>query len=526
MESGTKQREPVRNLLEELIALQAEHGHLRQSDLHALAERRRTPLHEIQGLVSFYPSFRTQPAAPIRIRACRDLACHLRDPKALASLTRQCATRDDVEIEPASCLGRCELAPACTVNDAPMTAERVAKILEAPSQAARDALQREPSKPDELTRSWQLDPHPDASTHYRVLHEWLARPERERAREIIERISSSDLRGMGGAGFPTGRKWELVADTAEKKRYVICNADESEPGTFKDRVILDELPHLVIEGMALAALAIDSHEGWVYVRHEYGPERRSLERALERARDRGVLGADAAHPFDIRVFVSPGGYILGEETALLEALEGRRGEPRHKPPFPGVRGLHGKPTLINNVETFAQVPRALETGRIDWKVFSVSGDVEEPQVVEAPLGTTVRELIARCGGIRGDRPLLAFLPGGASTGFLFAEHQDLPLDWSSLKDVGSSLGSAAVLVIAEGADLRALAGNLTAFFRNESCGKCVPCRIGTEKAVHLIGLRSQYRPNLLSIVDRHAIDVFGGVCRPLAKEQHLPIRCP
>ena len=214
-----------------------------------------------------------------------------------------------------------------------------------------------------------------------------------------------------------------------------------------------------------------------------------MREAIERARAAGALGEHifgSDFSFDVHVFVSPGGYILGEETALLEALEGRRGEPRNKPPFPGVRGLHGQPTLINNVETFAQIPRILQTGQADLKLFSVSGDVRRPRVIEAPLGTTVEELIARCDGMRDDRRLLAFLPGGASTGFLTARHATLPLDWESLREAGSSLGSAAVLVVAEGADLRALAGNLTAFFRNESCGKCVPCRIGTHQAVGLI----------------------------------------
>jgi NADH:ubiquinone oxidoreductase subunit F (NADH-binding) len=273
---------------------------------------------------------------------------------------------------------------------------------------------------------------------------------------------------------------------------VICNADESEPGTFKDREVLARASHLMLEGMVLGALATGSHEGWVYIRHEYGPEREALEQAIDRAREAGVLGERVLgrdFAFDVRVFVSPGGYILGEETALLEAMEGRRGEPRNKPPYPGVRGLHGKPTLINNVETFAQVPRALREGTIATKLFSVSGDVERPDVVEAAFGTSVTELIAHCGGMKEGRKLLAFLPGGASTGFLSAEHEHLPLDWESLREAGSALGSAAVIVVAEGADLLDLAGNLTAFFRNESCGKCVPCRIGTEKAVQLIATR-------------------------------------
>ncbi len=212
-----------------------------------------------------------------------------------------------------------------------------------------------------------------------------------------------------------------------------------------------------------------------------------------------VCGSDLR--FDLKIFVSPGGYILGEETALLEALEGRRGEPRNKPPFPGVIGLHGQPTLINNVETLAQVPRILRTGRADLKFFSVSGDVARPGVVEAALGTQLGELIERCGGLRDGQKLLAFLPGGASTGFLPASRADVPLDWEPLREAGSALGAGAVVVVGDGADLLELGGNLTAFFRNESCGKCVPCRVGTEKAVILIERRDEAGLELLPELD-------------------------
>jgi formate dehydrogenase/NADH-quinone oxidoreductase subunit F len=283
-----------------------------------------------------------------------------------------------------------------------------------------------------------------------------------------------------------------VAAEPATPRYVICNADESEPGAFKDRALLAEAPHLVVEGMVLAGLAVGSHQGWVYIRHEYEPERLLLAREIERARSLGVLGHEvlgSGVAFDLRMFVSPGGYVLGEETALLEAIEGRRGEPRNRPPYPGVRGLYNKPTLINNVETFAQVPRALRTGEVATKLFAVSGDVERPGVVEAPLGTSLSELVERCGGLRHGRRLKVFLPGGASTGFLGPEQAELPLDWDSLRKAGSALGSAAVLVVAEGADLFDVAANLTAFFRNESCGKCAPCRIGTETALAIIEAR-------------------------------------
>jgi NADH:ubiquinone oxidoreductase subunit F (NADH-binding) len=280
-----------------------------------------------------------------------------------------------------------------------------------------------------------------------------------------------------------------VRKEAAAQKYVVCNADESEPGAFKDRVILEELPHLVIEGMALAGLTVGADCGIIYVRHEYGAATAAIRTAIDDAYARGVLGPDVCGSglrFDLRIFVSPGGYILGEETALLEALEGRRGEPRNKPPFPGAVGLYGKPTLINNVETLAHVPRILRTGEANLKFFSVSGDVREPGVIEAPLGITLEALVARAGGLREGKALLAFLPGGASTGFLPAARADVAMSWEALSEANSALGAGAVVVIGEGANLLDLGRNLTAFFRNESCGKCVPCRIGTEKAVRLI----------------------------------------
>jgi NADH:ubiquinone oxidoreductase subunit F (NADH-binding) len=309
---------------------------------------------------------------------------------------------------------------------------------------------------------------------------------------------------MGGAGFSTGRKWELVRKEPGKPKYVVCNADESEPGAFKDRVILEELPHLVIEGMALAALCVGAEEGWVYIRHEYEAPRAALQRAIDAAYRRGVLGENVCGSglrFDVQIFVSPGGYILGEETALLEALEGRRGEPRNRPPFPGVVGLHGRPTLINNVETLASVPRALRTGSADLKFFSVSGDVSEPGVVEAPLGIPFRQLVERCGGMRDGAEIAAFLPGGASTGFLPGDRADVAMDWESLRQHGTALGAGAVVVIGAGSDLLDLGRNLTAFFRNESCGKCVPCRIGTQKAVALIDAGGEKNLALLPELD-------------------------
>jgi NADH:ubiquinone oxidoreductase subunit F (NADH-binding)/NADH:ubiquinone oxidoreductase subunit E len=468
------------NPIQELQALQATRGYLSEDDLRALSERTHIPLFELQAVSSFYPHFRRTPPEPVRVGLCRDLSCHLRGgervSKRIASL---CAGRDGVAFEEISCPGLCDRAPACLVNGMPSSPDRIESYLADPASTP-DGPSPAPARP------WQTDPYDSPDAHYGELRKIAAFGDFD---AMIGRIEQSGLRGMGGAGFPTGRKWELVRKQPATPKYVVCNADESEPGAFKDRVILEELPHLVIEGMALAGLAVGAEEGWVYLRHEYEAPREALQRAIDAAYERGVLGENvcaSGRRFDIRIFVSPGGYILGEETALLEALEGRRGEPRNKPPFPGTVGLHGKPTLINNVETLAHIPRILRTGLADLKFFSVSGDVTRPGVVEAPLGIALRELVERCGGMRDGVSLLAFLPGGASTGFLPADRADVRLDWDSLRAANTALGAGAVVIVGVGANLLDLGRNLTAFFRNESCGKCVPCRIGTEKAVLLI----------------------------------------
>src|SRR3990172_3820177 len=305
---------------------------------------------------------------------------------------------------------------------------------------------------------------------------------------------------MGGAGFPTAAKWDLVRRKERTPKYVICNADESEPGTFKDRVILEELPHLVLEGMLLAAFVTGAEHGIVYLRHEYHRERKALQRAIADARDLGLLGSNlrgSRFNFDLEIFVSPGGYILGEETALLEALEDKRGEPRNKPPYPGTHGLWGRPTLINNVETFALATAIVHHGSEWWKaqarpgfsglkVMAVSGHVARPGVYEIPMGTTVAELIEMAGGVSDGRRLKAFAPGGASSNFLPAEQAHVEIDFASIQAAGSMLGSGALVVVAEGTEMLPLAANVVRFFRNESCGKCVPCRVRTQKDVGML----------------------------------------
>jgi NADH:ubiquinone oxidoreductase subunit F (NADH-binding)/NADH:ubiquinone oxidoreductase subunit E len=485
-------------IIDALTELQHEHGWLRNEDLQALAAQLGVPLYRVEGLVSFYPHFRRQPPPRAEVAICRDVACRLAGGTDLCARTRA-ALKDKagVEVREVSCIGRCEMAPAAAINEHPTRADdmaALAALVDTPPD--RDAAAREGPAP---TRRWASDPYEREDERYGVLHAIVARDESGDA--ILQTLKDSGLRGMGGAGFPTALKWELVRKEAARPKFVICNADESEPPTFKDRVILDEMPHLVIEGMAIAARCVGAEEGIVFIRHEYGPERARLAAAIEAARRMGALGRDAlgpGRPFDVRIAVSPGGYILGEETALLECLEDRRGEPRNKPPFPGQRGLHEKPTLLNNVETLSYIPIILKEGAEAWrargvrgaiglKCMAIAGDVERPGVYQVPMGTTIGELVTLAGGVRGGRALLAVAPGGASSNFLRGEVAlDAPLDFKALAERGSMLGSGAVLVMAEGADIVDLATNVVAFFRNESCGKCVPCRVGTEKAVAIL----------------------------------------
>ena len=490
-------------ILSRLMTLQEQEGAVTDSALREVAQEMGVPLYLLEGLRGFYPSFSATPRPAFHIQVCRDAACALQGGNGQRErLCQALRGRSDVRVEEVSCLGRCDSAPAALVNHVPVSTagDAVLTLTHAPRgpHPPKAAPAGHPAHPE----SWPTDPYSGgARAPFSLLRDLIAAPDSEKSRaKVLQELNASGLRGMGGAGFPTGSKWDFTRKAAGDPKYVICNADESEPGTFKDRAILAGLSHLVVEAMAIAGWFIGARQGIVYLRHEYGPEREALDAALTAARAAGALGAKvfgSAFSFDIRVFISPGGYIMGEETALLEALEDRRGEPRLKPPFPTTQGLRGRPTLINNVETFAAVPRILAEGGDAWaalgrsggkglKYFSVSGDVTRPGVHCLPLGSPLSELLERCGGVSGGRKLLAFAPGGASSNFLSAAQVEVPLEFAALTAAGSMLGSGAVLVVAEGRDLLEVALSQVRFFRNESCGKCVPCRVGTHKAVALL----------------------------------------
>jgi NADH:ubiquinone oxidoreductase subunit F (NADH-binding)/NADH:ubiquinone oxidoreductase subunit E len=493
---------PGPSLIPALNAIQERLGWLPREELVALSRDVRRPLYEIEGLISFYPHFRTEPPAKVTLHACHDLSCWLQGAdQRIAALRERYGADAEVEVAEVSCIGRCDVAPAVAVNECPAAADGAGALVD---RARAGQPVSFTSRTYAGGAPWPNDPYAPGEERYRVLRAVLS-GDLDPGR-IIAALQDAGLRGMGGAGFPTGRKWELVAAQAARPKYAICNADESEPGTFKDRQILAEQPHLVLEGLLLGMLAAGAEEGWVFIRHEYGLEEAVIRREIESLRTAGLIGSPvpagrgngaAGRRLSVEVFTSPGGYILGEESALIECMEGHRGEPRNKPPFPGVYGLWGQPTLMNSVETFAHVPVIAERGAQWWKsqgtggysglkFFAVSGHVARPGVYCVPMGSTARHVLELAGGVAGGRPLGAIQPGGASSNFLGPDGLDIPLDFDALAKAGSMLGSGALVVLAEGTGLLAAATNVLRFFRDESCGKCVPCRAGSTKAHQIL----------------------------------------
>jgi NADH:ubiquinone oxidoreductase subunit F (NADH-binding)/NADH:ubiquinone oxidoreductase subunit E len=487
-------------LIKELQDLQHRHGYLPREALHELAERLKLPLFEVYGVASFYPHFRFEPPAGINVKVCTDLSCHLAGAPgfrtALQTACDRAGLAGKVSIGATSCLGRCDAPVAYALNDhiyrggSPGSMATLVQCLRTGQLPPPQPL---PPSHDSL----QIYPYRDTQP-FAALRQAIAR---RHFTEMIATLKDSGLRGMGGAGFPTGAKWEIVRNAPGTPKYVVCNADESEPGTFKDRMLLHAVPELVLEGMILGALTVGAQRGYVYIRHEYAPEREVLAQALQRLQRDGLVGEGILRSelsVALEIFDSPGGYICGEETALLEALEGKRAEPRNKPPFPGTHGLFGNPTLINNVETFAFIPAILLRGA-EWfksqgqhnavglKFLALSGHVRRPGVYEVPLGLPASTLIFdHGGGLLPGRTLKAFSPGGASSGFLPASMVDTPLEFQALARIGSMLGSGAVVAVADQVCMLDLALNVVKFFRQESCGKCVPCRTGSERLVQTL----------------------------------------
>ena len=488
-------------LLPALHAAQKIYGWLPEPVATEVANSLRVPLADVHGVIEFYSLFYNEAVGRRIIRVCTDVACALKGADTL--LDHLCAhhgvtpngTRADgaVTVEHSPCLGLCEQAPAALVDDLAETNIDLAKNtydLGSPKSIVGGTLRL-------LTRNCGNGPV-SLTTYGR--YQGLTRALGMRPQEVVSEVKASGLVGRGGAAFPTGVKWEGAAAAAGSPKYVICNADESEPGTFKDRVLLLDDPHSVIEGMLIAGYAIGASQGYIYVRGEYPYILPPLERALAEARAAGLLGhgmLSSGYSFDIEVRVGAGAYICGEETALFESIEGKRGFPRVKPPFPTTHGLFGKPTVINNVETLCNVPLILRDGAAAFraigtekspgpKLFCLSGDVSRPGVYEVPFGMTLRALLEMAGGMADGRPLQAVLFGGAAGAFATDQHLDVKLTFEDLRSAGLPLGSGVVMVFDERRDLRDVLARLGRFFAHESCGKCYPCQMGTERQKEIL----------------------------------------
>jgi len=470
-------------LIEHLHLIQDHYGYLSAAHLAALAAEMRMAQTEVYEVATFYSHFdmvKDGPPPPaVTVRVCDSLSCAMAGAETLLNKLPEILGKE-VRVVRAPCMGACDRAPVAAVG-------HLQTFKATPATIAADV------QANKHPHAWQ--PRTDFAAYrkaggYTLLQDCLAG---KRTRdELIKIISDAGLRGLGGAGFPTGRKWQLVRAEPSPRMFAV-NCDEGEPGTFKDRYYLERDPHRFIEGMLIAAWVVEAPETYLYVRNEYPELRLMLAQEFERAE-----GAALTPHTKLHLRRGAGAYICGEESAMIESIEGKRGLPRHRPPYVAQVGLFGRPTLEQNVETLFWVRDIIEKGaacmtgqgrreRKGFRSFSVSGRVRKPGVVLAPAGVTARELIEEfCGGMQEGHTFKAYLPGGASGGILPASMADEPLDFGTLEKYGCFVGSHAVVILSDQDDMKAVALNLMKFFEDESCGQCTPCRAGTEKAVKLM----------------------------------------
>ena len=510
-------------LLPVLHAIQGQIGWISPGALNYACLRLDVPPAEAFGVASFYGLFSLTPRPPVVVHVCDDIACRLQGAETVCErLEEKLGHPGTPDSEGRTtwlrspCLGLCERAPAALLSSAgPNSSERVLAPTDADAVMAglRQADSTVSGQPDRfdarisvpqtgqpqlrlLRRIGRTDP--ESLDDYRANggYDALRRALKIGRDRVVRELVDSRLRGRGGAAFPTGKKW----DPANRPYFLVCNADESEPGTFKDRVIMEGDPFALVEAMTVAGFATGCEHAYLYVRGEYPLAFDRLVRAIESCRNRDFLGERIlGHDFrfDIELRRGAGAYICGEETALFNSIEGFRGEPRNKPPFPTQYGLFGKPTVVNNVETLVNVLDIVLQGGDNYasigtaassgtKLFCLSGHVSRPGVYEVPFGTTLRQLIDLGGGVAGTGRLQAILLGGAAGSFVSPEELDTPLTFEGTRDVGATLGSGVVMLFDDQADLKGILLRVAAFFRDESCGQCVPCRVGTVRQEELV----------------------------------------
>jgi NADH-quinone oxidoreductase subunit F len=515
-------------LLPVLHAVQARAGWISPGALNYICERLTIPPAEAHGVATFYALFSLEHQPPVVAHVCTDIACQAGGAtelcgameRRLGSAGTHRGNGNAIWLE-SPCLGLCERAPAALVTRAgeepeehslaPAGADELLAVMaggEVPAPPAPSIPQAGDPGLRLLRRIGRIDPESldsyRAHGGYRALRAALDIG----PAAVLREVSDSKLLGRGGAAFPTGRKWEAVARNPRRPHYLICNADESEPGTFKDRVIIEEDPFAVIESMTIAGIATGCEHGYLYLRGEYPLAWERLVGAVTEARARGFLGQDIlgrGASFDIELRKGAGAYICGEETALFNSIEGYRGEPRNKPPFPVDQGLFDQPTVVNNVETMINVLDIVVEGGLAYarigteqstgtRLFCLSGRVQRPGLYEVPFGSPLRDLIELAGGVKDGRPLRAVLLGGAAGRFLTPDELDVELSFEETRRVGTTMGSGVVLLIDDTVDMKAILLRIAAFFRDESCGQCVPCRVGTVRQEEALARLANGRP--------------------------------
>ena len=480
-------------LIEYLHRIQDTYGHLSAAHLRALAEELRISQAEIYEVASFYAHFdivmegETPPPA-LTIRVCDSLSCELAGAQALKAALQDGLDPAEVRVLRAPCMGRCDTAPVCEVGHN--------HIDHATPGSVRDAVAAGETHPN--IRQYQGLAEYISSGGYATLRDLRQNGDFE---TVQQTLLEAGVRGLGGAGFPSGRKWGFVRAEAGP-RYLAVNGDEGEPGTFKDRYYLEREPHVFLEGMLIAAWAVEAETCFIYMRDEYPAVIEILRQEISALEDEAIVA-----PGYVELRRGAGAYICGEESAMIESIEGKRGLPRHRPPFVAQVGIFGRPTLVNNVETLHWVARVLReggeilsgverNGRKGLRSYSVSGRVKNPGMHLLPAGSTIRDVIDAAGGMQDGHEFKAYQPGGPSSGLLPASMDDVPLDFDTLQPHGSFIGSAAVVVLSHHDRVRDAALNMLRFFEDESCGQCTPCRVGCEKAVKLMQADRWDRPLL------------------------------
>ncbi|MFA4902546.1 MAG: NADH-quinone oxidoreductase subunit NuoF [Desulfobaccales bacterium] len=553
------------NLMPVLQEVQEAVGYLSPSVQNRIATGLNVPGSDIFGTMSFYSMFTWEPKGKYVVRMCVSPPCHINGSENMLQALQEelgvqagQTTADGLfTLELSACLGVCEVAPAMQINEivhGPLTRDKIKQVL-ADYRAGKAADWRQLPYSTNDYRSYKPGPfEPVLMDNVGLIDPMEIQPYLDRGgyaalkqavttmtpEAVVEEVKTSGIRGRGGAGFPAGLKWSFTRPLAVTPKYVVCNADEGEPGTIKDRYLMEGDPHKVLEGMAIAGYAIGASQGYIYCRGEYYLSKYRLNQAIKQATAKGFLGEKlfgTDFSFNVEVRSGFGCYICGEETALIESVEGKRGYPRLKPPFPGVAGLWGKPTVVNNVETLASVPAILKRGGAWYKglgtadtagtkIYQIIGRVQTPQIVEAPVGMTLRELIDTYGGgLLPGRSFKMCQTGGASAGLVTPECLDVVMDYGSLSKAGGALGSGTMLVMDDSTCVVDFLRSVAVFFAHESCGQCTPCREGTPRLLQTLTRISQGQGRMedLAFLERLSCTLLDASFCPLGQSAGVPL---